>query len=482
MRAATWSRLVSIVRRAMDSARLRELVLAVCVGSAACHHSARTEPHAEVASQGGVDSIARTSDPRASYRRAGLLVGNGDVPFVGSIAYVAGALPDSTVMLIDLSLSDRSLTFTREGETYRAAYDVVLEFTPSVGAVRRIATHEQVRVGSFLETTREEESVIYQQVAALPPGRGAIAISIRDAGSMRTGVVREALSVPRFDDGTMTSPIPAFRARPRASRDKLPELVVNPRATSVYSRDSVALFYLEAYGPSSEGARETVQLRVVGDSGVVVFVDTVSWIEAGSKLRSALLRIPISRVGFGELSLSASDMSSAQSASPHATSAPLLVSFADGLPVSSFEDMVGMLRFFASSDRLSELRALSPQDRSKGWSAFLEATDPKTTPRENEALRAYFARIVDANTRFREDDRTPGWLTDRGMVFSALGEPDNMIAPNGSDGGQRSAVQIWDYQRYHTRFTFVDRAGFGRWRLTPSSEADYHAVMRRIAR
>jgi GWxTD domain-containing protein len=250
----------------------------------------------------------------------------------------------------------------------------------------------------------------------------------------------------------------------------------------VYSRDSVALFYLEAYGPSSEGASETIRLRVIGDSGVVVFVDTVSWIEAGGKLRSALLRVPISRVGFGELSVSANDVNFRRSASQRASAAPLLVSFADGLPVSSFEDMVGMLKFFASSDRLRELRSLSPQDRSKGWSAFLEATDPTTTPRENESLRAYFARIVDANTRFREDDRNPGWLTDRGMVFSALGEPDNMIAPNGSDAGQRSRVQIWDYQRHHARFTFVDRAGFGRWRLTASSEADYHALMRRVAR
>jgi GWxTD domain-containing protein len=421
----------------MNSARLRELVLAVCVGSAACHHSVRTEPHAEVSSQGRVDSIAAISDPRAGYRRAGLLVGNGDVPFVGSVAYVAGSVPDSTVVLIDLSLSDRSLTFTREGESYHAAYDVVLEFTPNGGPIRRVSTHEQVRVGSFPETTRDEESVIYQQVAALPPGGAAIAISIRDAGSTRTGIVRESLSVPRFDDGTMTLPIPAFRARPRASRQKLPELVVNPRATAVYSRDSVALFYLEAYGPSSEGASETIRLRVIGDSGVVVFVDTVSWIEAGGKLRSALLRVPISRVGFGELSVSANDVNFRRSASQRASAAPLLVSFADGLPVSSFEDMVGMLKFFASSDRLRELRSLSPQDRSKGWSAFLEATDPTTTPRENESLRAYFARIVDANTRFREDDRNPGWLTDRGMVFSALGEPDNMIAPNGSNAGQR---------------------------------------------
>ena len=481
MRAATWSRPSLSARRATDSARLRQLVLAFAVGLAACHHGARTEPRADISSQGRADSAAAISDPRASYRRAGLLVGEGDVPFVGSIGFLASAAPESTLVLIDLSLSDRALTFTREGDSYRAAYDVVLEFSPARGPSRRITTHEQVRVGSFPETTRDEESVIYQQVASLPPGDAAVTISIRDAGSTRGGIVRQTVLVPRFDDGTMTMPIPAFRARPRASRQKLPEIVVNPRATAVYGRDSVALFYVEAYGPSSGDGSEAVQLRVNGDSGVVVFVDTVSWIEAGDRLRSALLRVPIKRVGFGALSIS-SEMIGSSAGSQAARAAPLLVSFADGLPVSSFEDMVGMLRFFASSDRLRQLRELSPKDRSRGWTAFLEATDPTTMPRENEALRAYFARVVDANTRFREDDRTAGWLTDRGMVFSALGEPDNMIEPNGADGPRRSVVQIWDYERYHVRFTFVDRAGFGHWRLTASSEADYHALMRRIAR
>jgi len=482
MRAATRSRPTLSARRATDSARMRELVLAFSVGLAACHHGARTEPRADISSQGRVDSAASISDPRASYRRAGLLVGEGDVPFVGSVGFLASAAPESTLVLIDLSLSNRALTFTRDGESYRAAYDVVLEFSPFRAPARRITTHEQVRVGSFPETTREEESVIYQQVASLPPGNAAVSISIRDAGSTRGGVVRQTVQVPRFDDGTMTMPIPAFRARPRASRQKLPEIVVNPRATAVYGRDSVALFYVEAYGPPSGDVSEAVQLRVNGDSGVVVFADTISWIEAGDRLRSALLRVPIARVGFGELSISASEMIGSSAGSHTARAAPLLVSFADGLPVSSFEDMVSMLRFFASGERLRQLRELSPKDRSRGWTAFLEATDPTTTPRENEALRAYFARVVDANTRFREDDHTAGWLTDRGMVFSALGQPDNMIEPNGADGTKRSVVQIWDYERYHVRFTFVDRAGFGRWRLTASSEADYHALMRRIAR
>lgn len=482
MRAAIRSCFVLPARRAVDSARLCILILAACIESTACHRSARPEPHLDISTQGRVDSVATVSDSRASYRRAGLLVGSGDVPFVGSIAFIAGTIPDSTLVLIDLSLSDHALTFTREGEAYHAAYDVVLDFERGGSSIRRIATHEQVRVGSFRETTRDEESVIYQQIASLPPGDATVAVSIHDAGSTRTGVVRQAVSVPRFDDGTVTAPIPAFRARPRATRQKLPEIVVNPRATAVYGRDSVALFYVEGYGFPATTASEAIQVRVTGDSGVAVFADTVSWTEAGDRLRSALIRVPIARVGFGELRVSATAPRAANLALQRAGTAPLLVSFGDGLPVGSFDEMVGMLRFFTSSERLRALRELAPQDRSKGWSAFLEATDLNASSQENEALRAYFTRVVDANVRFREDDRTPGWLTDRGMVFSSLGEPDNMIEPNGSESAGRSLAQVWDYERYHVRFTFVDRAGFGHWRLTASSEADYHALVRRIAR
>ena len=483
MRAANTARLVQQTRRVIGSSRSRLLAVPPLLAFVACHHGApSTGPQQEAVGQGRADSLIVASDPKASYRRAGLLVSSGGVSFVGSIGFLAGAVPESTLVLIDLSLSDRALTFTREGEAYHAAYDVVIEFERGGTPIRRVMTHEQVRVGSFRETTRDEESVIFQQMAALPTGDATIVISIRDAGSTHTGVARQPVTVPRFDDGTIATPIPALRARPRTSRERLPEIVVNPRATAVYGRDSVALFYVEGYGPPSPDASQTVQLRVAGDSGVFVYQDSVPWIETGNRLRSAILRVPLSRVGFGELSISVDATHDRDVARPRPNRAPLLVSFGEGLPVSSFGEMVELLRFFASADRLRALHELPPGDRAKGWTAFLEATDPITSSPENEALRSYFARLADANARFREDDRMPGWQTDRGMIFSAFGEPDNMIEPNGSDSADRSIVQVWEYQRYHTRFTFVDQAGTGHWHLTSRSEADYRALMQRVER
>jgi GWxTD domain-containing protein len=486
MRASRRAGLLRTTRRAFSLMQLRRIAAVSALGSIACQRAAQRAqpvPSPEPTIRGArADSVMPASDSRASYRRAGLLLGSGDLPFVGSVAFLAAAKPDSTLVLIDLSLPDHWLTFTREAERYHAAYDVVIELQRGGVSIKRVVTHEDVRVGSFRETAREEGSVIYQHMTMLPAGEATVAISIRDAGSTRAGTVRRDISIPRLEDGAMTSPIPAFRARPRASRDRFPEMVANPEATTVYGRDSVALFYVESYGAPPANARASIQVRVSGEGGVPVHVDTVPWIEAGDRLRSAIIRVPISRIGFGEFTLSIDPLGGDSSSRGQPRRAPLLVSFGDGLPVSSFDDMVGLLRFFASAERLRALRELSPPDRPKGWTAFLEATDPIASSSENEALRAYFARLADANVRFREDDRMPGWLTDRGMILSALGEPDNVVEPNATDANDRPRVQVWDYQRYHTRFTFVDRAGFGRWRLTASSEADYHALMRRIER
>ena len=469
MRTARPSRYLRTACRVLHSTRFAVLASAMLVPVISCTRGAQLEPQPSISTQGDVDSLQELLDSRASYRRAGLLVATGDLPFAGSIAFLAGGSTDSTLILIDVSFSVRALTFTREGDSYHAAYDVVLEFGGSSSPVRRVATHEEVRVSSLRETTREEESVIYQHVASVSPGEGSIAVSIRDAGSTHFGAVRRTVMIPRFDDGTATALIPALRARPRSSRDRMPDVVLNPRATSVYGRDSVALYYVESYGPLPVGGNGTVEIRVTGDSGVTVYCDSVPWVEAGNKLRSAVLRVPITKVGFGELSVS--------SGGRREPATPLLVSFGDGLPVATFGEMVGMLRFFASGERLRALRALSPKDRTRGWASFLASTDP----RERNALTLYFARLVDANGRFREDDHTPGWLTDRGMVFSALGAPDNVPEPNGSDADP-PLVQVWSYQRYHVRFTFVDRSGFGRWRLTAGSEAEYRALLERIAR
>ena len=84
-----------------------------------------------------------------------------------------------------------------------------------------------------------------------------------------------------------------------------------------------------------------------------------------------------------------------------------------------------------------------------------------------------------ANERFREEG-VPGWTTDRGMVFVALGEPDQLYEQGGTDINQRGRAQVWEYRQNRLQLIFVDQTGFGRWRLTTGSEADFQQAVRRV--
>jgi hypothetical protein len=97
---------------------------------------------------------------------------------------------------------------------------------------------------------------------------------------------------------------------------------------------------------------------------------------------------------------------------------------------------------------------------------------------EHEALRDYFARLRTANARFREE-RTAGWLTDRGRAYLALGEPDQILDPNAADQGLKGRQQVWQYDAARVQLQFTDASGQGRWRLATASAAEVDAALRR---
>jgi GWxTD domain-containing protein len=140
--------------------------------------------------------------------------------------------------------------------------------------------------------------------------------------------------------------------------------------------------------------------------------------------------------------------------------------------------MLSYLRFFASPMRLRTLRDAPEDARGEIWATFLRETDPIPTTPQHEALQAYFTRIQQANIEFREEGGA-GWLSDRGMVYVGLGQPDNVFEPGMGQLNQRGQAQMWEYQRLQLRLVFVDQTGFGRWRLTTQSELEFQNALRR---
>lgn len=408
-------------------------------------------------------------DPLAAYRQAGFLVAGEPFPLIGTVHAFASQSPDSTLMLVTFSLPNRVLSFARDGEQYYASYSVTIELRRDSALVQRHTGREVVRVASFRETSRGEESVIFQKYFPVAPGVYTLAVRATDSTSGRFATSTVDIEVPRYDDGSATAPIAVYQASSRIDRASVPALVANPRSTVVFGRDTLLTFYVESYGTQDSSF---LPLRVTDQRKRTILSDTVHVTRHG-QLLSGTAHIPVARLGLGAIFV---ELQSARGAT---APVPLVVSLGEGLAVTTFDEMLEYLRFYTTPERLHALRDTTPEDRPAAWARFLKETDPTPTTIEHEGLRIYFHNLLEANARFR-DEGMPGWMTERGMVYATLGEPDNVFEPNAAPSMERVRTQVWEYSRYRTQLVFVDNTGFGRWRLTPDSEADFVSVARRV--
>jgi GWxTD domain-containing protein len=401
----------------------------------------------------------------------GLLAEAGETPFVGNLAFLAGPVPDSTLVILTVGLSNRALNFAREGDRYRATYTVELLVRRGTQTVREVKTSETVRVLAFRETTRTDESVLFRQMLMLAPGTYDMRLTVRDGGVPRGSAIEATVGVPRLGSGTVSSPVAYYDVVPRERLDSLVKIVPSPRSTAIFGRDTVLPVYVEGYG---SGDSFPLSVTVKGEGTTTTLWSDSLALPRRDGLFGGMVSIPLSRLGVGVMTVGVSRTGSADT-----VRTPLFVAFGEELPVATYTEMIDYLRYFASAGRLAELRDATPEQRAARWAAFLRATDPVPQTPQHEGLRDYFARVSQANARFREEG-TAGWLTDRGRVFVALGQPDQIFEPNVSDLNQRGRTLVWEYREHRLQILFIDQTGFGRWRMTLAAETEFESVVRRL--
>lgn len=404
------------------------------------------------------------------YQQLGLLARGAPMPFVGNASFLATGTQDSTHVLIGLGISNASLTFSRDGDRFRAGYSVEIAVKQNGATVKQSDARESVLLSSFRETSRIDESIIFQELLTLTPGSYNLVLTVRDDGSSRANTEDVTLLVPQVKDGMLSSPITFARAGTRNNRDSLPQIVSSPTSTITFGSDSMVPLYLEGYS-SAAGARLPIRYAVMSEKGQTIFADSTSLPKRGN-LYSGVVMIPVARLTIG-----AAQVAFLQPGRSDSVKVPIFIGFGEDLPVTTYEDMITYLRWFAPSYELNTLRDTAPEFRAGAWASFVKRH--ATLGGSNEPLRDYFRRLLGANARFREEG-IPGWTTDRGKVLLGLGEPDQVFDQrNSTDFGQRGRSQIWDYRNQNLQLTFYDQTGFGRWRLVNSSEIAFQAAWRR---
>ena len=277
----------------------------------------------------------------------------------------SGSSADSTLALITLSFANRSLTFNGDGGGQRAAYVVTIDVQQGSTVVRHFDAHKIIRVASFHETQRDDESVIFQQFLSVPPGTYSLSVSVRDENSGNSNVQQMSVTVPRFGPNTLVDSDQRLSGEAKRARlDTVPSLIANPRSTIVLGRDTLAGLYIEGYGlPASA----KVGVAVLNDAHVVILRDTVNLVRQG-ELSSALLDFPVASIGVGPVTVVTSLAGATDS-----VQAPLFLSFGDEFGITSFDELLSYLRYFVSPQRIQALRDAPPEQRAALWADILEA-------------------------------------------------------------------------------------------------------------
>jgi len=444
---------------------MRRLVFsAVLLGAAlGCGNWKRVGTKAAPAPSDQLTALLNTAQ---FYQRLGRLAAGDPLPFVGTVAFAA-APADSVVALLGLSLENRALAFQREANVFVARYRVTISFQREGTRSVDLTREEIVRVPTFQETQRADESILFQQVLRMTPGTYKVTVAVRDASSTSESRATGDFTAPSFSSGSVSAPILVYQATGRGSLADPLSLVLNPRGAVGYGSDTL-LAYIEGY---HFAAPTTVRFEVHDEQQHVVYSDSLHF-RGGRPVESQVVRVAPDSISLGELRLVVGSGEGERTTSA-------LVSFTQAWVVTNFDEMLDLLRYFGQDERLNAMRKAPASERSRLWREFYAATDPNPGTPENEALNLYFSRVSAANARFT-DEGVPGWRTDRGEVLINLGNPDEVI--ENSPGTADRRVIRWTYTNQRLEVYFQDETGFGRLRLTPGSRAEYERVLTRMRR
>ena len=191
------------------------------------------------------ETLTRLLNTTQFYQRLGRLAAGDPMPFVGTVAFAAGPA-DSVVAVIGLSLENRAFAFQREGNSFVARYRVSLSFKREGAPPVDLAREEVVRVATFQETQRADESVLFQQVLRILPGDYKVTATVRDASSTSESSATADYTAPKFGKASYSAPILTYQATGRGSLTDPVSLVLNPRGAVGYGSDTL-LAYVEGY-------------------------------------------------------------------------------------------------------------------------------------------------------------------------------------------------------------------------------------------
>ncbi|HMJ59278.1 MAG TPA: GWxTD domain-containing protein [Gemmatimonadales bacterium] len=240
-------------------------------------------------------------------------------------------------------------------------------------------------------------------------------------------------------------------------------------------------YYLELYAPRAETV--TVVVRVATPQGrqIIATAGERIPIAAGGGVTRAMLDLAGLPPGDYRLEVAAGGtdsivrtamfrMAGFETEAAIADATPAEDVFA-GQPEGRLDTLYLPLVYLMTADEQGSYPSLTLDGKRRWLRQFWAKRDPTAGTPRNEAREDFYARIAEANRRFREGGsaQIPGWRTDRGRVFIKYGPPDEVL--DRPQAGNTRPYVVWKFTRGRAlKYVFLDPTGFGNYVLIWTSD------------
>jgi len=394
-----------------------------------------------------------------------------------SVDAISFAAHDGNLSRLDVfvQVSYERLSFLRRDGKYYASYEMTIDVLDSTeNLVSEKLWTEEVEAGTFEEATSSQAYSLAQRSFHIPPGSYSIVTTLRDNETKTSRRLSRKIAVTDYTRSQFA--LSDIMLVAKLSKKDGKKIVVPSVSRNVGRISEAFHIFFEVYNNQNLDS-----VRFVVD---VLNEKKEKRIESGeiaalSPGRNQIfMRIDQSTLPIGEYTMYVRAFPVAEqdpgTSSLASTSRTFIMRWR-GIPnsVKDIDEAVSQIQYIAKDDELSYIKeGEKPEDRQKRLLEFWKRKDPNPNTPRNEKMEEYYAKVEYANKHFTH--YTAGWRTDMGMVYIVLGPPSNV--DRHPFDRESKPYEVWSYYDLNQEFVFVDRTGFGDFRLvTPISELWQHA-------
>jgi GWxTD domain-containing protein len=381
-----------------------------------------------------------------------------DLPdFYYDVPMIASSDSEKTRLECYIKIAYGELTFVREGDRFRAKYELSVILLDSKGSqvdgkIRTLEAAVQ-HYDSTISRRAFSSSVTRFDVK---PGKYELILSVMDFDSKKTGIKKVPLDVhERTGEGLSASDL---ILADRVTADSSGRPVPSASVTADFSEAQDTLFLWFEISAEPETKTVPIEIKIYDLKGGVLRTDklekaidsphTVCVLPLlRGDLKGGKYRLEVTIGGDGAL------IKRNKSFSVHWAGMPS--------QTSDLDKAIEQLQYIAKRGEIKKLKKLQNEEKLAAFKEFWKERDPSPGTEGNELMDEYYRRVEYSTQNF--GTFMEGWKTDRGMVFILLGPP-NEVDRHPFEPGSKP-YEVWTYDSINRYFLFVDQTGLGDYRL-----------------